>query len=458
MSTETPGPTASFSPLELTPISPITTTKLCHHNSSRINQYFCRSLLFSTPQTQVYLCDDDEREVVVKAVKRKNATRDKFQLLRRSNQGGNKKLLLSTEQSIFREIAILKASRHANHVQLLEVIDDPARDKVYIVLEYLRGGAVQWQDQNKQPVLTVEQARRIFRDVVVGLEYLHYMGIIHRDIKPDNLVWNEDRSHIRIIDYGISHFSPLRRKVPFARWRKELAPLQDPLLFPPNDVSKLRGTDYFIAPEVVWVPDDQQSAPSAGSSAVVTNESTTSVLSAVPGPSRAASVERPPTPGPAPATTLPPASSRPPITKAIDIWSLGVTLYCFLFGRLPFDVSRIPNQHPTHARFILYAEICTKDWIVPETMGADRQPSGGRHPTDPKSVIRLLDRILHKDPRKRISLAAIKRHPWVLDGLADPTQWISDTSPANYYRPNAYRWILQIFDRMFTQTMKPLGA
>ncbi len=67
-------------------------------------------------------------------------------------------------------------------VQLKEVIDDPQSKKIFMVLEYMEGGEIVWKDDNGQPTLTVDEARSILRDVVCGLEYLHYQGIIHRDI------------------------------------------------------------------------------------------------------------------------------------------------------------------------------------------------------------------------------------------------------------------------------------
>jgi serine/threonine protein kinase len=41
-----------------------------------------------------------------------------------------------------------------------------------------------------------------FRDVVLGLEYLHYQKICHRDLKPSNLLLSDD-DHIKIADFGV---------------------------------------------------------------------------------------------------------------------------------------------------------------------------------------------------------------------------------------------------------------
>jgi SNF1-activating kinase 1 len=253
------------------------------------------------------------------------------------------------------------------------------------------------------------------------------MGIIHRDIKPDNLIWSEDRSHVKIIDCGISYFNPSIREVPFARWRKQLDSMKDLTLFPPNDLTKLRGTDYFIAPELVNVSDNDPPAagPSttsltsqaAASSGTIPMQSVTgtSIQTASNGsaphlsPPSNTSAEQLPVPSP-PAPSLPISSSHPPITKAIDVWALAVTLYCFLFGKLPFD-NPPGSEHfnVNHRRFLLYKEICTTDWVAPGEMGANPPVvTGGRYPNDEFSVIRLLDRMLQKDPRRRITLQDVK--------------------------------------------------
>ena len=51
--------------------------------------------------------------------------------------------------------------------------------------------------------LTEEEAWTCFRDVVHGLEYLHYQKVIHRDIKPSNLL-RADNGEVKIADLGVS--------------------------------------------------------------------------------------------------------------------------------------------------------------------------------------------------------------------------------------------------------------
>ncbi|EGO24333.1 hypothetical protein SERLADRAFT_349007, partial [Serpula lacrymans var. lacrymans S7.9] len=218
----------------------------------------------------------------------------------------------STEYKIRKEIAIMKKCRHGHIVRLLEVIDDKLNDRIYMVMEYLSGGEIKWRNSNNEPILKVDQCRRICRDVILGLEYLHYQGIIHRDIKPANLLWTADRQMVKITDFGVSHFSYAQRLAAAGRGQVALDNPNDPILLDDSDLSKRAGTPPFLAPEVI----SEYSTETSPSISVT-------------------------------ATT-------------IDIWSLGATLYCLLFGRVPF-------MAPDSSEYNLYKIICNQDWEVDET-------------------------------------------------------------------------------------------
>lgn len=70
---------------------------------------------------------------------------------------------------VYREIALLKKLDHPNVVKLVEVLDDPDEDNLYLVFELVQKGEVMQLPTDKP--LDEETARRHFRDVVMGVEY-----------------------------------------------------------------------------------------------------------------------------------------------------------------------------------------------------------------------------------------------------------------------------------------------
>ncbi|RDL35051.1 uncharacterized protein BP5553_06982 [Venustampulla echinocandica] len=102
------------------------------------------------------------------------------------------------------EIAIMKKLDHPNLVALIEVLDDPVEDSLYMVLEMCKKGVVMKVGLGERAdPYDIENCRCWFRDLILGIEYLHAQGVVHRDIKPDNLLLTED-DILKVVDFGVS--------------------------------------------------------------------------------------------------------------------------------------------------------------------------------------------------------------------------------------------------------------
>ena len=83
----------------------------------------------------------------------------------------------------------------------------------YLVLEYLPGGDLARACRQKS--LSLTQALDYLEQICAGLAHAHKYGIIHRDIKPQNLLLTEDRKTVKIADFGVARVndsdSPITR-------------------------------------------------------------------------------------------------------------------------------------------------------------------------------------------------------------------------------------------------------
>eukprot|EP00210_Caulerpa_lentillifera_P001346 g1295.t1 len=115
----------------------------------------------------------------------------------------------ASNNALLAEINVMKSLQHPNVVRLYEVIDDPTSDKLLMVLEYVDGGEVMRSDMMgpSKTGFSEEVARRHFRDLVKGLEFLHYRNIIHRDIKPGNLLLTQE-GRVKLSDFGSAYYFP----------------------------------------------------------------------------------------------------------------------------------------------------------------------------------------------------------------------------------------------------------
>lgn len=104
-------------------------------------------------------------------------------------------------ERVSREIHILKLIRHPNIIQLYEIIETPKQ--LYLIMEYANGGEL-FDYIVKKHRVGEEEAWGFFQQIISGIDYIHKLNIVHRDMKPENLLL--DHGHqIKIVDFGLSN-------------------------------------------------------------------------------------------------------------------------------------------------------------------------------------------------------------------------------------------------------------
>lgn len=133
--------------------------------------------------------------------KRSGGIQVAIKLIRRDSLGNNPNRL----PKIYREIAILRGLQHPNIVRLHEMVETERH--IGIILEYASGGELFDYILNHR-YLKDHAARRLFAQLVSGVGYLHKKGIVHRDLKLENLLLDRNKNII-ITDFGFANtFNP----------------------------------------------------------------------------------------------------------------------------------------------------------------------------------------------------------------------------------------------------------
>jgi len=97
-----------------------------------------------------------------------------------------------------------QTSAHLSHPHIVPIYDVGEQDGIaYFVMGYVTGGnlATLLAGEPKQPL---EEVRRILAEVAGALDYAHVRGVIHRDIKPDNILLDRDSGRAMVTDFGIA--------------------------------------------------------------------------------------------------------------------------------------------------------------------------------------------------------------------------------------------------------------
>lgn len=216
----------------------------------------------------------------------------------------------------------------------------------YMILDLVSGGEM-FEHLINYGAYSEADAARLTHEVASALAFLHGVGVVHADLKPENLLLcskNRRDGTINVIDFGC-------------------AVVSEPDGFDEEDLSELLGSDLPLSSKVKRTK--AKKASSTGTTAYWPPERFEKGLEP---------------------------------NSAMDMWSVGVILYIMLTGMHPFDERG-----------------CRTDAEIEKRIVADPSPPLGEGYTDhlSESAIDLIQKLMHKDPDKRITAYEMLQHPWV---------------------------------------------
>ena len=105
-------------------------------------------------------------------------------------------------QFLYKEIDVLLRLENPNIVKLYSYFETED-SKIALIMEYASGGTLRQYIKSKGK-LSENETKNILKEILSTISYCHKMGIIHHDLKTENILFtNELHSTIKIIDFGI---------------------------------------------------------------------------------------------------------------------------------------------------------------------------------------------------------------------------------------------------------------
>ncbi len=182
-----------------------------------LGRYTLTRLLGSGGMGRVFLARDKvlARDVALKAIPQRLGDSDQVEYLKQ----------------FMHEARVIAALEHGNIVRIYDVLTDSG--VVAIAMEYIRGGDLQ-RVVRKRGTLDYKLAGKLVLQALRGLSFAHEGGVIHRDIKPGNLMLTRD-GQCKLVDFGAARLVD----------KAELSLLE----------GKTIGTPYYMPPEIILAKD-----------------------------------------------------------------------------------------------------------------------------------------------------------------------------------------------------------
>ena len=255
------------------------------------NEYKFIKFLGSGAFSKIELVEKDGEKYAMKIIDKEFL---KSQKNMEFDQNGNLVINTSLENAL-KEIAILKKTNHPNIIRLYEIMYCKKNKKIYLILEDCEHGDLMFYDdesnkftvnnyiiENKnrkdknKDYYTNKEIHKFLNDIISGIYYLHTNGIIHRDIKPNNILLDKD-NNCKITDFNVSTI---------------LENLKDDKIG-----AKICSADHFRPPEACNFNNDEEQKDN------INKEKKKDDFRG----------------------------------KPIDIWALGVTAYILAYNKFPFE-------------------------------------------------------------------------------------------------------------------------
>jgi predicted Ser/Thr protein kinase len=184
-----------------------------------MNQQFEQSLLLTKPLS----LQEGVSQMQTSLVSVTSALEDRFQILRELGQGGMGVVLQAYDKQLKEQVAIkilsplvarnpesierlrreVSAARRVTHPNVIRIHDiSEANGLSYISMEYFEGVNLKEYVRQSGP-LSISRVCQIMNQIADGLEEAHRHGVVHRDLKPQNIIINR-ANHIKIIDFGLA--------------------------------------------------------------------------------------------------------------------------------------------------------------------------------------------------------------------------------------------------------------